>query len=102
MTIDFPDTFRPMLAEDALLYEAETGVLVYSLETNRGCLLNETALSILSMCNGDHSVKDISLELTLSFHVNLGQAQDDVRSVIRSLSAVQILSESCKQAEVLK
>ena len=68
--------------------------LVLSLAGNDGNIisLNETAIRILSQCDGHNSIDTISQTIAKQYNANFEEVRNDAVKLIRSLEGAKIIS----------
>ncbi len=91
---DFPDDFKPILVDQAIIYRQDGHLTVLNPETDRQWTLNDTAAYILSRCSGQHSIRDIVAGVVATYRVDEQAARRDVRAAIRQFSALQVIGEA--------
>lgn len=93
-SLDFPDEYRPLLAENVFLFDVDGRLVLTDPEVRRDHVLNATASYILSCCNGERSIRDIARSLVSRYDVDEPTAREDVRSLVRHLTTLRAIRVS--------
>ena len=86
--------YRPLLAEDVLVFRRGSETVLYCGSTRADHVLNETAAAILSAADGNTTVAEIAEALCRRYDVDRGTALREVRAVIRAGCEHQFLGIS--------
>jgi hypothetical protein len=89
---DIGPGYRPLLAEDVLIFQRGTDILLYSGATGESRVFNETAALILSAADGKTTVEQIVAALCRRYDVDAGTAYRDVQAVLREGCRRQLLA----------
>ena len=87
-SLDFPDEYRPLLAENVFLFDVDGRLVLTDPEVRRDHVLN------LSCCNGERSIRDIARSLVSRYDVDEPTAREDVRSLVRHLTTLRAIRVS--------
>ncbi len=66
--------------------------IFYDVATDTTCRLNETAMFIWTLCDGDHGVDEISERLAARYDVGAERSHRDVRDTLDHLGSLGIVS----------
>jgi hypothetical protein len=86
--------YRPLLAEDVLVFRRGLETVLYCGATRADHVLNETAAAILSAADGNATVAEIAEALCQRYDVDRDTAIREVRAVIRAGCEHQFLGIS--------
>lgn len=86
--------YRPLLAEDVLVFRRGVETVLHCGATRAGHVLNETAAAILSAADGNSTVAEIAEALCRRYDVDRDTALREVRAVIRAGCEHQFLGIS--------
>ena len=81
----------PPRREDLLCREIDDEGVVYDWKGNLVHSLNLTAAFVFKLCDGEHSVEDITNKVASNFDVKRERAQEDVERVIEELKELRLL-----------
>ena len=76
--------YRPLLAEDVLVFQRGAETVLHCGSTRARHVLNETAAAILSAADGNSTVAEIAEALCRRYDVDRDTAVREVRAVIRT------------------
>jgi len=85
------DLFLPVPHEGVAVKRVHGELILENTEKNTRILLNATGIAVWELCNGERSVGDISSELAEHFSAPVEVIAQDVKTVVRSLSADGVL-----------
>lgn len=86
--------YRPLLAEDVLVFRRGAEIVLHCGATRADHVLNETAAAILSAADGSSTVAEIAEALCRRYDVDRETAIREVRAVIRAGCERQLLGIS--------
>lgn len=86
--------YRPLLAEDVLVFRRGVEIVIHCGSTRADHVLNETAAAILSAADGNSTVAEIAEALCRRYDVDRETAIREVRAVIRAGCEHQFLGLS--------
>jgi len=84
-------TYRPMKAENLEQKDLRDGCVLYDAHKGAVYTLNNTASFILTYCNGDSTIEEISQQLALVFDLTPEEAMRDVISMVSVLQKEELL-----------
>jgi len=95
------ESFDYLVASDKLqIEESGTDVIAFDSRNQSFHLLNATAHSIIQLCNGSNTVKDIATALARQFHcADLKSVEEDVKEAIDTLRKGELVSLIIHDAE---
>lgn len=77
------DSLKPLHKQDLLVTDLDDELLVYDATTKQVHVLNATAKLIWSLCDGDHTTKEIAETIRQEFAVAAGiDLHEDVRRML--------------------
>jgi hypothetical protein len=84
MTINREEVENPVRVESIGVEQQGDMATIFERETGRMLLVNQVGLRILDLCDGAHSVSDISKSIEKEFDstVESGQIQGDIRTFL--------------------
>jgi hypothetical protein len=86
--------YRPLLAEDVLVFRRGAELVLYCGATRAAHALNETAAAILSAADGNATVAEIAAALCRRYDVDRNTAIHEVRALVRTGCKHQLLGIS--------
>ena len=86
--------YRPLLAEDVLIFRRGVETVLYCGATRADHVLNETAAAILSAADGNTTVAEIAEALCRRYDVDRDAAIREVRALVRAGCEHQFLGLS--------
>ena len=72
---------NPKQAPELKIFEADDGYVVYQRERDRVHFLNHTAVLLLELCNGEHSIPDMVAILEKSYGLE-APPEEEVTEII--------------------
>ena len=83
-------TGNPEQLADLKIFESDDGYIVYHRERDRVHFLNHTAVLLLELCNGKHSVVDMAGILERSYGLNK-PPEKEVMDIINSFEKEDLI-----------
>ncbi|MGQ9609931.1 MAG: PqqD family protein [bacterium] len=72
---------------------AKGEIIVYNAPQGKAHKINATALEVLKLCDGEHTVDEISEELAEIYKVGIEVVKEDVRKIIEEFAELKIVGE---------
>lgn len=88
-------SYKPELEADVVVAPIANGeVLVATADNRKALVLNDTGAIVVSLCNGECTLAEISALFSETLGVDRARAQDDVLALLRRLGDEGLLQQA--------
>jgi hypothetical protein len=81
-----------MAAPDVHAYPLDDELVLYDVRTNQAFVLNGTGAEVWELCDGTREAVGIAREIVAAYSLELEQALDDMRELIRGLREAELIT----------
>ena len=89
---------KPRIREDLAVVEIDGEAVIYDEESGQLHHLNPTATLILQLCDGEATVKELSVDLAGAYAAPFDEIEKSVRRLVRELKEAGLLESLRRKA----